>query len=136
MPWIKTFRFWGKSALAQKQFHDRNASTKRARFRGEQFTWLQNNTPTLRIRLHYCWSSCSSPGVSYPSLNNYHKTFWPAQIDSGRAILQRKRLRCVRGGVSETFLPFITPKPRVERYTKSTSLKYEPASEPLHISVK
>ena len=28
---------------------------------------------------------------------------------------------------------FITLKPRVERYTKSVSLKYEPASEPLHI---
>ena len=31
---------------------------------------------------------------------------------------------------------FITLKPRVEWYTKSTSLKYEPASEPLRISVK
>ena len=30
----------------------------------------------------------------------------------------------------------ITLKPRVESYTKSMSLKYEPASEPLHISVK
>jgi len=29
-----------------------------------------------------------------------------------------------------------TLKPRVERYTKSMSLKYEPTSEPLHISVK
>ena len=28
---------------------------------------------------------------------------------------------------------FITLKPRVERYTKSKSLTYEPASEPLHI---
>ena len=33
-------------------------------------------------------------------------------------------------------LLFITLKPRVEWYTKSMSLKYEPASEPLHISVK
>ena len=31
---------------------------------------------------------------------------------------------------------FITLKPRVEWYTKSMSLRYEPASEPLHISVK
>ena len=31
---------------------------------------------------------------------------------------------------------FITLKPRLESYTKSMSLKYEPASEPLHISVK
>jgi len=31
---------------------------------------------------------------------------------------------------------FITLKPRIEPYTKSTSLKYKPASEPLHISVK
>ena len=31
---------------------------------------------------------------------------------------------------------FITLKPRVEYYTKSMSLKYEPASEPLHISVE
>jgi len=31
---------------------------------------------------------------------------------------------------------FITAKPRVEGYTKAMSLKYEPASEPLHISVK
>ena len=31
---------------------------------------------------------------------------------------------------------FITLKPRVERYTKSMSLKYEPASEPLHIYVR
>ena len=31
---------------------------------------------------------------------------------------------------------FITLKPRVEWYTKSMSLKYEPTSEPLHISVK
>ena len=29
---------------------------------------------------------------------------------------------------------FITLKPRVECYTKSMSLKYEPATEPLHIS--
>ena len=28
---------------------------------------------------------------------------------------------------------FITLKPRVERYTKSMSLKCEPASDPLHI---
>jgi len=34
------------------------------------------------------------------------------------------------------FFFFITLKPRVEGYTKSVSLKYEPASEPLHISVK
>ena len=31
---------------------------------------------------------------------------------------------------------FITLKPRVECYTQSMSLTYEPASEPLHISVK
>ena len=31
---------------------------------------------------------------------------------------------------------FITLKPRVEGYTQSMRLKYEPASEPLHISVK
>ena len=31
---------------------------------------------------------------------------------------------------------FITLKPRVVWYTKSVSLSYEPASEPLHISVK
>ena len=30
---------------------------------------------------------------------------------------------------------FITLKPRVERYTQSMSLEYEPASEPQHISV-
>ena len=35
-----------------------------------------------------------------------------------------------------SFFFFITRKPRVERYTKSMRLKYEPASEPLHISVK
>ena len=34
------------------------------------------------------------------------------------------------------FFFFIILKPRVERYTKSTSLKYEPALEPLHIYVK
>ena len=34
------------------------------------------------------------------------------------------------------FFFFITLKPRVEWYTKSMSLQYEPASEPLHISVK
>ena len=34
------------------------------------------------------------------------------------------------------FFFFITLTPRVERYTKSMILKYEPASEPLHISVK
>jgi len=34
------------------------------------------------------------------------------------------------------FFFFIALKPRVEEYTKSMSLKYEPASEPLHISVK
>jgi len=34
------------------------------------------------------------------------------------------------------FFFFVTRKPRVELYTKSMSLKYEPASEPLHISVK
>ena len=39
------------------------------------------------------------------------------------------------GGYS-LLLFFITLKPRVELYTKSMSLKYEPASEPLHISVK
>jgi len=33
------------------------------------------------------------------------------------------------------FFFFITLTPRVEWYTKSMSLKYEPASEPLHISV-
>ena len=31
---------------------------------------------------------------------------------------------------------FITLTPRVELYTKSMRLKYEPASEPLHISVE
>ena len=31
---------------------------------------------------------------------------------------------------------FVTLKPRVEGYTKCMSLKYEPASEPLHISAK
>jgi len=30
----------------------------------------------------------------------------------------------------------ITLNPRVEGYTKSTSIKYEPFSEPLHIFVK
>jgi len=34
------------------------------------------------------------------------------------------------------FFFFITLKPRVEWYKKSMSLKYEPSSEPLHISVK
>jgi len=34
------------------------------------------------------------------------------------------------------FFFFITLKPRVERYTQSMRLKYEPASEPLHIYVK
>jgi len=34
------------------------------------------------------------------------------------------------------FFFFITLKPRVDGYTKSMSLKYEPSSEPLHISVK
>jgi len=34
------------------------------------------------------------------------------------------------------FFCFITLKPRVEGYTKSMSLKYEPVSEPLHMSVK
>ena len=34
------------------------------------------------------------------------------------------------------FFFLITLKPRVEGCTKSTSLKYEPASEPLHIPVK
>ena len=34
------------------------------------------------------------------------------------------------------FLFFITLKLGVGSYTKSLSLKYEPASEPLHISVK
>ena len=34
------------------------------------------------------------------------------------------------------FFFFITLKPRVEGYAKSMSLKYEPASEPLHIFVK
>jgi len=34
------------------------------------------------------------------------------------------------------FFFFNTLKPRVERYKKSMSLKYEPASEPLHIYVK
>ena len=33
-------------------------------------------------------------------------------------------------------LLLICVEPRVECYTKSMSLKYEPASEPLHISVK
>ena len=50
----------------------------------------------------------------------------------------------VSRGVSSTsqtrqaplFFFFITLKPRVVCYTKSMSLKYEPASEPLHISVK
>ena len=31
---------------------------------------------------------------------------------------------------------FMTLKPRVERYTKSMSFKYEPSSGPLHISAK
>jgi len=34
------------------------------------------------------------------------------------------------------FFFFITLKPGVECYTKSMRLKYEPAWEPLHISVK
>jgi len=44
--------------------------------------------------------------------------------------------RVVAGtGPSASSLLFITIKPRVERYTKFMSLKYEPASEPLHIFV-
>jgi len=39
-----------------------------------------------------------------------------------------------RQGTVFFFFFFITLKPRVERYKKSMSLKYEPASEPLHIS--
>jgi len=31
---------------------------------------------------------------------------------------------------------FITLKPSVEWYTKSMSLKYEPASEPMHVSAQ
>jgi len=34
------------------------------------------------------------------------------------------------------FFFFITLKPRIERYTESMRLNYEPASEPMHISVK
>jgi len=34
------------------------------------------------------------------------------------------------------FFSFITLKPTVEWYTRSMSLQYEPASRPLHISVK
>jgi len=45
------------------------------------------------------------------------------------------RLR-VPGTTPSSRFFFITLKPRVEWYTKSVSLKYEPASEPLHISVK
>ena len=37
---------------------------------------------------------------------------------------------CTAPCVSSSFFFFITLTPRVERYTKSTSLKYEPASEP------
>ena len=40
------------------------------------------------------------------------------------------------GSTPILLLFFITLKPRVERYTKSMGLKYELASEPLHISVK
>jgi len=46
---------------------------------------------------------------------------------------QQEKLLCVMfPGV--IFFFFITRKPRVERYPKFMSLKYEPASEPLHIS--
>ena len=34
------------------------------------------------------------------------------------------------------FFFFITPEPRVESYAKFMSIKYEPASEPLHVFVK
>jgi len=42
-----------------------------------------------------------------------------------------------RGGLDlYRLLFFITLETRVERYTKSTSLKYAPSSEPLHISAE
>ena len=44
------------------------------------------------------------------------------------------RLRA-RPSCAVLLLFFITLKPRVESYTTSMSLTYEPASEPLHISV-
>ena len=40
------------------------------------------------------------------------------------------------GVLSLALVFFITLKPRVERYTTSTSLEYKPAYEPLHIAVK
>ena len=38
--------------------------------------------------------------------------------------------------IPDFFFLFITLKPRVEGYTKSMSLTYEPASKPLHIYVE
>ena len=43
------------------------------------------------------------------------------------------RTRVDEASIHDLFF-FITLKPRVECYTKSMSLKYEPALEPLHIS--
>ena len=39
-------------------------------------------------------------------------------------------------GLALLFFFFITLKPRVESYTKSMSLRYEPVSDPRHIYVK
>ena len=39
-------------------------------------------------------------------------------------------------GAGSSFFFFTTPEPRVEWYTTFKSLEYEPASEPLRISVK
>ena len=54
----------------------------------------------------------------------------PYPLDSGNSGLMD-----YDGACNDIFF-FITLKPRVECYTMSMSLKYEPASEPLHISVR
>jgi len=50
--------------------------------------------------------------------------------------LRRRQSRPPQHQPRVNFFFFITLKPRVELYTKSMSLKCEPASEPLHIPVK
>jgi len=73
-------------------------------------------------------------GMAFPlGLGHDDLTVWGVVVPYRVALDGRISQEAV--DVQVLFFFFITPKPRIEWYIKSMSLKYEPASAPLHISV-
>jgi len=74
----------------------------------------------------------SALGFQVKVLDTFH--VFPSSLRSGQSDAGWGSWLVERSSLLLCF--FVTLKPRVEGYTKSMSLRYEAASEPLYISVK